>query len=58
MTDWELISHKNQAQINKDNICENNKRVDYNYRVGDKVMINNHAAYKYEMSQKGPFVIT
>ena len=56
--DWELIRHKNQAKINKDNIRENNKRVDYNYKVGDKVMINNHAAYKYEIPHKGPFPIT
>ena len=56
--DWELIRHKNHAQINKDNIRENNKRVNYNYKVGDKVMINNHATYKYEMPHKGPFVIT
>ena len=27
---WELIYHKNQAQINKDNICKNMEIVDYN----------------------------
>ena len=34
------------------------KRVDHDYKVGDKVMINNHAAYNYETTYRGPFVIT
>ena len=45
-------------QINKDNICKNNKRVDHDYKVGDKAMLTNNAAYKYETAYKGPFVIT
>ena len=45
-------------QINKDDICENNERVDYDYKVRDKVMLNNHAVYTFEMPYKGPFVIT
>ena len=28
-------------KINKDNICKNETRVDHNYKVGDKVMLNN-----------------
>ena len=27
--DWELIRNRKQTQINKDNIRENNKRVDH-----------------------------
>ena len=30
-------------QINKDNIRENSKRVDYDYKVGNKVMPVNNA---------------
>ena len=45
-------------QINKDNIRKNNKRVDHYYKVGDKAMLTNNAAYKYETPYKGPFVIT
>ena len=56
--DWELIRQINQMQIIKDNIRKNNKVVDHNYKVGDKVMLNNHAAYKYETPYSGPFVIT
>ena len=29
-------------QINKDNTRENNKRVDHEYKVVDKVMLDNH----------------
>ena len=56
--DWEFIRQKRQTQINKDNIRENNKRLNHDYKVGDTVIINNHAAYKYETPYKGPFVVT
>ena len=45
-------------QINKDNINRNNKGVDHDYKARDKVMLGNHAAYKYETPYNGPFVIT
>ena len=41
---WELIRQKKQTKINKDNIRENRNRVDHDYNVGDKVMLNNHTA--------------
>ena len=41
--DWELIRQKNQAQMNKDNIQKDNKRVDHDYKFGYKVMLDNHA---------------
>ena len=45
--DWELICQQNKTQINKDNIRENRKRVDHDYKVIEKVMISNNSAYKY-----------
>ena len=42
--DWELIHKQKQMQINKDNIRENNKGVDHNYKVGDKFMLTNNSA--------------
>ena len=42
--DWELILQQKQTKINKDNIHENSKRVDHNYKVVDKVMLTNNAA--------------
>ena len=44
-------------QINIYNARDNKYRVDYEYRVGDKVMLANPTAYKYEMPYKGPFLI-
>ena len=57
MVYWKLILQKKLSQINKDNIRKNRNRVDHNYKVGSKVMLNNHAVYKYETPYKGPFVI-
>ena len=45
-------------QINKDNIRENNRRLDHDYKFGDKFVINSHSASKYETPYKSPFVIT
>ena len=46
--DWELICQQKQTQISKDNIRKNIKRVDHDYKVGDKVILNNNADFKYE----------
>ena len=43
--DWDLIRQQKQTQINKYNIRENNKRVDHDYKVGDKFIITNNDAY-------------
>ena len=45
-------------QINRDKSSKNKHRVDYDYKVGNKVMLTNHTSYKYENPYKGPFVIT
>ena len=44
-------------QINKYNIRKNNKRVDNDYNVLDKVVITNKSGCKYETSYTGTFVI-
>ena len=36
---WRLIHQRKQAQIDKDVIRENSTRVDYDYRIGDWVMV-------------------
>ena len=36
--------HQVQMQINKESICENIKRVDNDYKFGDKAVLNNSAA--------------
>ena len=42
--DWGFIRQKNKAQTNKDNIHKNRNQVDHDYKVGNKVVINNHPA--------------
>ena len=50
ITDWELIRHQNQTQVNKYNIRENGKTVEHAYTVRDKFMLANNVAFKYETS--------
>ena len=55
--DWELISQQKKMQINKYNIRKNIKRVDHEYKVIEKVMLTKNAAYKYEITYNGRFVM-
>ena len=45
-------------KINYDNNGGNFSRVEYDYKVGDKVMLKNKPAYKCETLYKGPYEIT
>ena len=56
--DLEVIRQQKQKQINRDQTYKNKLRVDYEYKVRDKVILTYHTAYKYETPNKGPFVIT
>ena len=56
--DWWLVRQKIQAQINKYNIRKNRIILDYDCKVGDKVMLNNKTAYKREPPYKEPYEIT
>ena len=42
-----MVALSHGTTVNKYNIRENSKIVDHKYKVGDKVVLNNHAAYKY-----------
>ena len=53
-----LIRQQKQTQMNRDNTRENKHIVDYEYKVGDKVMLTNHTVYKYETPYKDTYVIT
>ena len=39
IVDWRSITINKQTQVDKDNLRENLKRVDYDYQVGDQVYI-------------------
>ncbi len=39
IADWNQIGDYRQSQTDRSNKRENNKRIDYDYKVGDKVLI-------------------
>ena len=48
VADWRYTCQRKKTQINKDVDCENTTRIDYDYRVGDKITTKMRSAYKYE----------
>ena len=56
--DWAHIIQCKQNQIHKDNLRENNKRIAYTYKIGDKVYITRPGKVK-KMSppRVGPYDI-
>ena len=57
IADWQMIKHRKQQLINKNNDRENAKRIDYDYKVGDKVLIYTPDPNKMEQPQEGPYSI-
>ena len=57
--EWEFLRTRKQDSINKSNRRENNKRVEWTYKVGDKVLLGDKDNQrKLDYPTKGPFVIT
>jgi hypothetical protein len=56
--DWARIQLRKQTAIDKDNLRENAKRIDHDYQVGDKVLLERPGIVR-KMSQPrtGPFEI-
>ena len=53
------LSIKKQALVDKANLRENIKRVDYNHQVNDKVYVIKDGVYrKLDAPKLGPFLIT
>ena len=57
VVNWRYIRHQKQAQIEKYVIHENSTRIDYDYNIGDKVMVRRKQAYKYKTPFQGPYEI-
>ena len=57
LADWTVIKARKQELIHKKNIIENSKCIPCQYKVGDKVMSENHCTNKYEQPYKGPYLI-
>jgi len=60
VADWHKIGDYRQHQADRSNIRENNKRVDYVYKVGDKVLIRKDGILHKAESiwRKEPWTIT
>jgi hypothetical protein len=60
VADWKQIEDYRQNQTDRSNKCENNKRVDYDYKVGDKILIQKDGILRKAESiwKKEPWTIT
>jgi hypothetical protein len=60
IADWHKIGDRQQLLTNRGNQQENNKRIDYDYKVGDKVLVINEGILcKAESAyDKEPWTIT
>ncbi len=60
IADWEAIRLRKQDLIDKNNTRENSLRVDYDYQVGDQVLVlitSKDITRKLNCPTKGPFMI-
>ena len=56
---WKDISERKQAQVDKDNLRENKKRIDYDYQIGSQVYVTvDGIKRKLDAPKTGPFPIT
>jgi hypothetical protein len=56
---WKDISERKQAQVDKDNLRENKKRIDYDYQIGSQVYVTvTDIKRKLDAPKTGPFPIT
>ena len=57
--DWQAISRRKQAQVDKDNVRENSKRVAHDYSPGEQVLVTKDGHFrKLDEPYQGPFPIT
>ena len=57
--DWAVIAQRKQELINKSNMRENSKRINYNYKPGDKVMVELPGINpKLSTPRTGPYVVS
>jgi len=60
VADWHKIGDYRQRQTDRSNKCEHDRRVDYDYKVGDKVLIRKDGILRKTESiwKKEPWTIT
>ena len=54
---WEYIRQRKQDLINKNNKRENAGRIEYEYKVGEKVLLKRGNENKYESPYHGPYEV-
>ena len=57
VSDWEHIRQHQQLRINLNNMRENMRRNNHQYKVGDKVLVNRKKNSKHELEFVGAFPI-
>jgi hypothetical protein len=56
---WKFIKERKQRLIKINNQRENRKRIPYNYKIGDKVIVKGERSAKYaNAAYKGPYTVT
>jgi hypothetical protein len=58
IANWQFIKNRKQKLIDKNKERENTKRVDYDYKVGEQVLIYTPDPNKMYQPQEGPYPIT
>ena len=59
LADWKAIGQRRQELVNRDNAKENARRIDFDYAVGQKVLLRKDGILrKAEDKYLGPYVIT
>ena len=56
---WKYIKERKQWLIKINNIRENRRRIPYQYKIGDKVIVKGDQSAKYaNTAYKGPYTVT
>ena len=56
---WKFIKERKQRLIKINNQRENRKRIPYNYKIGDKVIVKGEQSAKYaNAAYRGPYTVT
>lgn len=58
-TDWAAVGRRRQELVDRNSARENARRIDYDYRIGQKVLLRlDGILRKAQDRKKGPYVIT
>ena len=58
VAEWEHIRQRKQLRINHNNMQENMRRNNHQYKVGDKILVKRKKNSKHKLEFMGPFPIT